>query len=93
MSWLDRLRGGFQKTADKVADNLTGFATRAALDTSTLDDIEEALIASDLGPEASHRIREAIARQKFERLDERGLRSILADEIENIRRPVAGPRE
>ncbi len=48
MSWLDRLRGGFQKTADRVAGNLTGLANRAALDTSTLDDIEEALIASDL---------------------------------------------
>jgi signal recognition particle GTPase len=57
MSWLERLRGGFSKTAEKVADNLTGLTSRAALDTSTLDDIEEALIASDLGPEASHRIR------------------------------------
>ena len=61
MSWLDRLRGGFPKTAERVADNLTGLTSRAALDTATLDDIEEALIASDLGPEASHRIREAIA--------------------------------
>ena len=26
MSWLDRLRGGFAKTAEKVADNLTGLA-------------------------------------------------------------------
>ena len=47
MSWLDRLRGGFAKTAEKVADNLTGLTSRAALDTSTLDDIEEALIASE----------------------------------------------
>jgi fused signal recognition particle receptor len=91
MSWLDRLRGGFAKTADRVADNLTGLTSRAALDTSTLDDIEEALIASDLGPEASHRIREAIAAQKFERLDERGLRTILAEEIEKILTPVAKP--
>jgi fused signal recognition particle receptor len=93
MSWLDRLRGGFAKTADRVADNLTGLASRAALDTATLDDIEEALIAADLGPEASHRIREAIAARKFERLDERGLRSILADEIEKILAPVAKPLE
>lgn len=93
MSWLDRLRGGFQKTAERVADNLTGLTSRAALDTATLDDIEEALIASDLGPEASHRIREAIAKQKFERLDERGLRSILAEEIEKILAPVAKPLE
>jgi len=91
MSWLDRLRGGFQKTADRVADNLTGLTSRAALDTATLDDIEEALIASDLGPEASHRIRQAIAQQKFERLDERGLRTILAEEIEKILAPVAKP--
>ena len=93
MSWLDRLRGGFSKTAERVADNLTGLTSRAALDTATLDDVEEALIASDLGPEASHRIREAIARQKFERLDERGLRTILAEEIEKILTPVAKPLE
>ena len=93
MSWLDRLRGGFSKTAERVADNLTGLVTQQALDTATLDDIEEALIASDLGPEASRRIREAIARQKFEKLDERGLRSILAEEIEKILAPVAKPLE
>ncbi|MEO6198777.1 MAG: signal recognition particle-docking protein FtsY [Sphingomicrobium sp.] len=91
MSWLDRLRGGFAKTADKITENLTGLATKAALDTSTLDDIEEALIASDLGPEASKRIREAIARQTFDELDERGLRTILAEEIEKILAPVAKP--
>jgi fused signal recognition particle receptor len=93
VSWLDRLRGGFSKTADKLADNLTNLTSRAALDTSTLDDIEEALIASDIGPEASRRIREAIARRKFETLDERGLRTILAEEIEKILAPVAKPLE
>ena len=93
MSWLDRLRGGFKKTADKVADNLSGLVKEQALDTATLDDIEEALIASDLGPEASHRIREAISARKFEQLDERGLRTILAEEIEKILAPVAKPLE
>jgi fused signal recognition particle receptor len=93
MSWLDRLRTGFSKTAERVADNLGGIVKEQALDTSTLDDVEEALIASDLGPEASHRIRDAIAARKFERLDERGLRSILADEIEKILTPVAKPLE
>jgi fused signal recognition particle receptor len=91
MSWLDRLTAGFKKTADKVADNITGIVKEQALDTATLDDIEEALIASDLGPEASKRIREAIAARKFEQLDERGLRTILAEEIEKILTPVARP--
>src|SRR5687767_12386619 len=93
MSWLDRLREGFTKTADKVADNLTGLVSQQALDTATLDDIEDALIASDLGPEASKRIREAIAARRFEQLDERGLRTILAEEIEAILAPVARPLE
>ncbi len=91
MSWLDRLTAGFKKTADKVADNITGIVKEQALDTATLDDIEEALIASDLGPEASKRIRDAIAARKFEQLDERGLRTILAEEIEKILTPVARP--
>ena len=91
MSWLDRLTAGFKKTADKVGENITGIVHAQALDTATLDDIEEALIASDLGPEASKRIREAIAAKRFEQLDERGLRTILAEEIEAILVPVAKP--
>ncbi len=91
MSWLDRLTAGFKKTADKVGENITGIVHQQALDSATLDDIEEALIASDLGPEASKRIREAIAERKFELLDERGLRTILAEEIEEILAPVARP--
>src|SRR6188768_1797904 len=93
MSWLERLTGGFKKTADRLGENLSGLVKEQALDTSTLDDIEEALIASDLGPEASKRIREAIAARKFEQLDERGLRTILAEEIEKILAPVAKPLE
>ena len=56
MTWLDRLTAGFKKTADKVADNISGIVKEQALDTATLDDIEEALIASDLGPEARNRV-------------------------------------
>ncbi|MBB3763665.1 signal recognition particle-docking protein FtsY [Sphingomicrobium lutaoense] len=91
MSWLDRLTGGFRKTADRIGENISGLTSKTALDTTTLDDIEEALIASDLGPEASKRIRDAIAARRFEQLDERGLRTILAEEIEKILTPVAKP--
>ena len=70
MSWLDRLTAGFKKTADKVGENITGLVHQQALDTATLDDIEEALIASDLGPAASKRIREAIAEPAVKRIIE-----------------------
>src|SRR5918993_3765012 len=93
MSWLERLTGGFKKTADRLGENISGLVKEQALDTATLDDIEEALIASDLGPGASRRIRDAIASRRFEQLDERGLRTILAEEIETILAPVAKPLE
>jgi fused signal recognition particle receptor len=91
MSWLERLTGGFKKTADRLGENLSGLVKEQALDSATLDDIEEALIASDLGPEASRRIRDSIASRRYEQLDERGLRTILAEEIEKILTPVAQP--
>ena len=91
MSWLERLTGGFRKTADRLGENISGLVKEQALDVATLDDIEEALIASDLGPEASKRIRDNIAEKRFEKLDERGLRTILAEEIEAILTPVAQP--
>jgi len=91
MSWLERLTGGFKKTADRLGENISGLVKEQALDTATLDDIEEALIASDLGPEASRRIRDSIAERRYDQLDERGLRTILAEEIEKILAPVAQP--
>ena len=31
MSWLDRLRGGFSKTAARLGDNIAGLTSTAAL--------------------------------------------------------------
>jgi len=91
-SWIDRLRGGFAKTSERLGDNLTGLLNRAALDDATLDAIEEALIASDLGPSTSARVRERIAGERYARtLDEAGVRAIVAEEIEKILAPVARP--
>ena len=92
--WFDRVRAGFRKTSERLGDNLTGLFTRAALDAETLDEIEEALIASDLGPATAATIRERLAAEKFERgLDERAVREIVAQELEKILAPVAVPLE
>jgi fused signal recognition particle receptor len=93
-SWLDRLQEGFKKTSEKLGDNLAGLFTKAALDEETLDEIEEALIASDLGPQTAAKIRARLAAERFERgLSEEAVREIVADEIEKILRPVAKPLE
>jgi fused signal recognition particle receptor len=90
-SWHEKLLGGFKRTSDRLLGNLAGLGT-ARLDDATLDDIEEALIASDLGPETAARIRARLADGSFERnLEELGIRLIVAEEIEKVLARVATP--
>jgi fused signal recognition particle receptor len=91
-TWLDRLQSGFKKTSDRLGDNLTGLFTKAALDAATLDEIEEALIASDLGPATAAKICARLAGERFERgLSEYAVREIVAEELEKVLAPVAVP--
>ena len=94
LPWFERMRLGFQKTSDRLGDNLTGLITKASLDAQTLDDIEEALIASDLGPATAAKVRARLESEKFERgLNEAAIRAVVAEELEKILRPVAEPLE
>jgi fused signal recognition particle receptor len=92
--WIDRLRDGFRKTSERLGDNLTGILTKSTLDEATLDDIEEALIASDLGPQTAARIRARLAEERFDLgVTEGELRRVMAQELEKILAPVAKPLE
>ncbi|ODP36267.1 signal recognition particle-docking protein FtsY [Sphingomonas turrisvirgatae] len=90
-SWRDRLLGGFKKTSDRLVGNLAGLGT-GRLDEATLDEIEEALIASDLGPATAARIRDRLAEGSFERgMEDLGIRLIVSEEIEKVLERVAKP--
>ena len=88
-SWHARLLGGFRKTSDRLTGNLAGLGL-ARLDDATLDEIEEALIASDLGPATAARVRQRLADGQFERnMEELGIRLVVADEVAKALEPVA----
>jgi fused signal recognition particle receptor len=83
-----------RRTSDRLGDNLSGLFTKAVLDQDTLDDVEEALIASDLGPTTAARVRARLEDERYEKgLDEAALRAIVAEEVAKILRPVAKPLE
>ena len=91
-SWSDRLLGGFRKTSERLGSNLAGVTAR--LDDATLDDVEDALIVSDLGPAAAARIRAKLAEKSFGlEITQNELKRAVADEIAEILRPVAKPLE
>lgn len=88
-SWHEKLLGGLRRTSDRLLGNLAGLST-ARLDEATLEEIEEALIASDLGPATAARIRARLAEGSFERnMEELGIRLVVAEEIEKVLTPVA----
>ncbi|WP_296720058.1 signal recognition particle-docking protein FtsY [Erythrobacter sp.] len=93
-SWSQRLFGGFAKTSEKLASSLPAIASGAKLDNATLDDVEDALIMSDLGPAAAGRIRARLADKRFGlEITSRELKEAVAEEIAAILRPVAKPLE
>jgi len=92
-SWHDRLLGGFKKTSDRLMGNLAGLGA-ARLDDAQLDEIEEALIASDLGPDTAARVRKRLSEGQYERnMEELGIRLVVAEEIEKSLSKVAKPLE
>jgi fused signal recognition particle receptor len=94
LPWYERMRAGFQKTSDRLGDNLTGLIARATLDEATLDELEEALIASDLGPATAAKVRSRLESERFERgRTEQAVRAVVAQELEAILAPVAEPLE
>jgi fused signal recognition particle receptor len=94
-SWTQRLFGGMRRTSERIGENLGGLTVGGStLDARSLDDVEDALVASDLGPATAKTIRDRLAETKFDRgVDAQGVRVVMADEIAQILRPVAKPLE
>jgi fused signal recognition particle receptor len=93
-TWSDRVFGGLRKTSERLSENLSGIVSQTRLSPDQLDDLEDALILSDLGPRAASRIRERLAEERFERgADEASIKQAVAAEIAAILRPVAKPIE
>ena len=91
-SWGERVLGGFRKTSERLGENLAGIVSSSRLSEAQLDELEDALILSDLGPRAAARIRGRLEGDRFERgADAAAIRAAVAEEIAAILRPVAKP--
>jgi hypothetical protein len=54
-SWAKRLFSGLRRTSEKVTESVTTLIGIGQLDEATLDSVEDALIATDLGAATSAR--------------------------------------
>ena len=86
-NWLHKLKSGIKKSSGKLADSLDDIIHKSKLDSQTLDELEEALITSDIGVKASAQIIGNFRSQKFSEHDISKIKSKLAENIENILSP------
>ncbi|MEK7245609.1 MAG: signal recognition particle-docking protein FtsY [Pseudomonadota bacterium] len=86
--WLARLRRGLGRSSAKIGESLGAILGRR-LDPAALKDLEDALIAADLGPAVSARLVRTLGLARPGEGDDS--RALLADEIANILAPVAKP--
>lgn len=82
------LFNGLRKSSAKLAESFGSIFTREKLDAAGLAELEEALIASDMGANAAARIAGALAAQRFSKENgAREAREALAAEIAGILKP------
>jgi fused signal recognition particle receptor len=92
--WLARLKAGLSRTSSRLGESITHALHARKLDDAALAEIEEALIAADLGPVAAARLADGLRRARFEgEVAEQKAREQLAADIAAILAPVALPLE
>ena len=90
--WLSRLRAGLSRSTARLTDNVTSLFRKRRLDEEALEELEETLIAADLGVSAARRIVEGFRRTRFgKEVTDAEVKAALAEEIAAILGPVAAP--
>lgn len=91
-SWWQRLKGGLAKSTTQLTTGITQLFTHRKLDQAALDELEELLIAADLGPVTAAKLVEEFGRSRFGKdITDAEVRQALATQITDILRPVAQP--
>ena len=90
MSIFEKFKLGFKKSAENIASGLKEIIIKKEIDDKTLDEIEELLIKSDVGVEASSEIKKIISEKKIDpNLDPlEEVNKILTDYIISIMKPL-----
>ena len=90
--WLARLRSGLQKSSAKLSENITGVFTKKKLDADALAELEESLIAADLGPTVAARLVKDFGKSRFGKDVEEGeIKTALAGQLAELLQPYAVP--
>ncbi len=90
--WFTRLREGLSRSSSKLSEGISSIFTKRKLDDEALEELEELLIAADLGPAVAARLAEDFGKTRFGKdVEPEEVRSALAGALAEILTPVAEP--
>lgn len=90
--WLSRLTSGLTKSTSRLGQGISDIFTKRKLDADTLQELEDLLITSDLGPKTAAKIVSTFSALKFDKdIGEREVRKELSKIISGMLGPVAKP--
>ena len=91
--WIGRLRAGLSRSSSRLNDGINTIFARRRLDAEALDELEELLIASDMGTGVAGEVVEALRKARFnQEVSPDEVRAALAEEViklvERVQRPL-----
>ena len=90
--WFTRLKAGLKRSTSALSDGITGIFTKRRLDNAALQELEELLIAADLGVGPASEVTRQLRKTRFNKeISPEEVRAALAEEIAALLLPVALP--
>ncbi|HTT79193.1 MAG TPA: signal recognition particle-docking protein FtsY [Stellaceae bacterium] len=91
--WLGRLRAGLSRSSARLNDGINAIFLRRRLDDAALEELEELLVASDMGMGVAAEVVQALRRTRFnQEVTPEEVRAALAEEVtrlvERVERPL-----
>ncbi len=91
-AFFSKLKSGLSRSASKLTESITATFTKRKLDDEALEELEEQLIAADLGPAVAAKVIKSFRSTRFgKEVTSEEIRETLAAEIAKILAPVAQP--
>jgi fused signal recognition particle receptor len=92
LGFFSRLKEGLSRSTQKITEGLGVSFTRRKLDDAALEELEDVLVAADLGAAVARRIIRSFRSSRFGReVTDAEVKAALAQEIADILAPVARP--
>jgi fused signal recognition particle receptor len=80
--WFSRLKAGLSRSSAKLSEGITGIFARRRLDDATLAELEELLIAADMGAGLAEEVTSRLRRTRFnQEVAPEEIRGALAEEV------------